>query len=161
MVSQTCLVGFTAGALAIGVLIGLLWSSRQGHGEHAAYDPAFSAAAVIDRVHAAQNTTVEDDNKADAEPAPPTTELSGKSARANTEDVQLYGRHPDDPALFRYHVSAPRAHALITSNELTQPLRHQPPRPTNHRTQLSDRPHPADQRSGLSSGRHVLHPPNE
>lgn len=154
MVSQTCLIGFTVGGLAVGMLLGMLWSSRQGHGEHAAYDPAFSAAAVIDRVRATQDAPADDD-QADAEPAPPAPDLSDEPAPVDVVDAPLYGRHPDDPALFRYHFSAADA-PVATSNELTTPLPRLPSQAANRRALPPTPQRPENRRS-----RHALRPPAE
>lgn len=154
MVSQTCLIGFTVGALVIGVLVGLLWSSRQGHGEHAAYDPAFSAAAVIDRVRASQSVPAEDHDQDDAEPAPPAVDVSDEPAPAEVVDVRLYGRHPDDPGLFHYHVSAPPV--PINTTEPTTPLPRLPSQAANRRALP-----PPHLRPEAPHGRHAFRLPSE
>jgi hypothetical protein len=52
MFSQASVILLVCAALLIGAIAGVLWSSRQGHGQHAFYDPAFSVAMVIDRLEA-------------------------------------------------------------------------------------------------------------
>jgi hypothetical protein len=43
-------LALAAAALALGVVLGLMWTGRRGHGEHSFYDPLFSVSAVAARV---------------------------------------------------------------------------------------------------------------
>jgi hypothetical protein len=65
MFSQASAILLVSAALLIGAIAGVLWTNRQGHGQHAFYDPAFSVAMVIDRPEAESKR--QDDK--DAEPA--------------------------------------------------------------------------------------------
>ena len=43
-------LALAAATLALGVVLGLLWTGRRGHGEHSFYDPLCSVAAVAARI---------------------------------------------------------------------------------------------------------------
>lgn len=155
MVSQTCVLILTGAALVVGALLGVLWSGRQGHGAHAVYDPAFSVSAIIDQLEAESvDSSDELDGGGDDE------DLSADDPeRPYVVDVHLANHGPDDPALYRYHASAPRSLDAVDPNEETRPLPRPFPRQPNRVTMPPRWPSSEGQSEERTHGRHALHPP--
>jgi hypothetical protein len=140
MVSELCAFILTATALVAGALLGVLWSRRPGHGEHAFYDPAFSVSALTDRL-AAESTNPKHSTKRVTSP------------RAHVVEVQVTNHGPDDPALFRYSSSAPGLPPPADAAEQTRPLPRPVRRlPADHQVQRL----PPASTSSSPVGRHAL-----
>ncbi|MCP2169852.1 hypothetical protein [Goodfellowiella coeruleoviolacea] len=137
-----------AGALVVGIAIGLLWTCRDVHGEHSAYAPECSVAAVLARVRADVVHFGQSDTGA-AEGEPVTEPLYRVSVRLTAGRGQL------DPAVFQ-----PCAPLGRPARQRTAPGRPTWERPVHqrrprHALVSAAAEHPLDHGGG-PTGRHAL-----
>lgn len=129
MVAHVWVLTFVAFAFAVGIGVGLLWTCRNSHGEHSNYDPAFSAAAVIDRV--IDDRAAYDETEYDDEPEP--AEPDGRAVDPADDDTQrvlavavtLHNGHDDDadPGMAPSHLTRPFVRHVARDVEQTRPIK--------------------------------------